>query len=310
MATKAELEKYIARQLWLGKKHHVAMQLVTDKQIAALYRETAGKIANLILQYDAEVLKPAISKVNSERMRILLARLSNKVTRIIEKHGIDSVKMGMKDTVGVLQIYKKGLKQIYHAEIIRSVFEKIRKSTIRAYLTPLDGIELSSRVWDIHQTTLLKIRRHIATSYLQGKYPNQIAQEIKRFLIIPDSDMRTKYWRAFFKENPPGRGVYRSAYKNSQRVLRTESNRAYRMGQAAYAKNRKWIIGVKWMRVAGAVECPECDDYATSDFGLGEGVFPPDSIPVSHPHCLCYLINVPAPYTFNEPKLEKIAVPA
>lgn len=295
MPVDAKILAKVKKSLVLGKKHHVAMRAVTEREILALYKEAAGKVANLgvMLKLQKDFITPVALNATTRKIGRILERLANKATAIIEKHAISSVRAGMKDTTVSLEIFKKGIKRQYHPEILRAPFQRIQQSTIRAYLTPLDGIKLSDRIWDLHQTSLMKMKRAIATGYLEGKFPEQIGAEVRRFLHLPDVDMRKKIWKQFFREHPPGRGVYKSAHKNIERVLRTESNRAYRMGQAAYAKNRKWIKGVKWERVAAAVDCPECDEYASADlYGLGSGVYPPDAIPQSHPHCLCYLINV------------------
>jgi len=71
------------------------------------------------------------------------------------------------------------------------------------------------------------------------------------------------------------------------------------MGHEAYeyALNKSWTNGLQWHRVPGYQECTsgECDDYAFHDEGLGEGVYPPGAIPVSHPLCQCYVTVHPSP---------------
>ncbi len=111
-----------------------------------------------------------------------------------------------------------------------------------------------------------------------------------------EADMRKKYWKKFYKENPPGRGRYKSAYKNMDRLIRTEVTRAYREGTAEYARKKKWVKGIQWHRTSGHGICTsgECDEYEQSDlYGLGDGVYPPDALPISHANCQCYITLVP-----------------
>ena len=80
------------------------------------------------------------------------------------------------------------------------------------------------------------------------------------------------------------------------RLIRTEVTRAYREGTAEYASKKSWVKGVKWHRSAGHGICTsgECDEYEQSDlYGLGDGVYPPSAIPISHANCQCYITIVP-----------------
>lgn len=170
------------------------------------------------------------------------------------------------------------------------------ENAINKILKGIDGITLSDRIWDIHSSTYKDIRKLIANSYRDGEYISTIMKDLRGFLYLPDVDMRTKYWKEFFKEHPPGPGIYKSAYKNMQRLIRTEVTRAYRTAAAEYAKSKTWVKGIQWHRAAGHGECStgECDEYATNDlYGLGAGVYPPDALPISHPQCQCYITIVP-----------------
>jgi len=276
-----------------GRKTHLAYQGVSEKQLWRVYRKAAGKIGTKIMMAETPIQKAKLrALLNSVEGEV--KRLDSKVLSSITTSINKSVKMGLDNSIDRLSVYNGFLPATFSIELTSSVFNSIYHDAVRAlYRRPLDGIELSERVWDIHQTSITKIRRLIAKGFLYGEPQYSIAQQVRRMLLISDSDMRTKKWKEFFKLNPPGRGVYRSAYKNTQRVMRTETNNAFRTAQSEYAKNRSWIIGEKWNRVAGALECGECDTYATQDlYGLGSGVYPGGEIPISHPQCLCFLTDI------------------
>jgi len=84
------------------------------------------------------------------------------------------------------------------------------------------------------------------------------------------------------KAYTPGRGVYRSAYKNAMRLARTEMARAYSEGTIRYGQSKDWIDGWIW-RNGGPAEDIPCQEDGT--------FFPksdPPTIPV-HPNCMCFL---------------------
>ncbi len=276
-----------------GRRASFAFQKVNDKQLWRTYKKAAGKIGTKIMLAETPITK--------SRLRTLLTSVENEIKRLDSKvlstigTSINkSVKMGLDNTIDRLSVYRDFLPATFAIEPTSSVFNSIYHDAVRAlYRRPLDGIELSERVWNVQKTSITQIRKLIAKGYLYGEPSNKIAEQVRRLLLISDSDMRTKKWKAFFEEYPPGRGVYKSAYKNTQRIIRSEINSAFRMAQSEYAAKRSWIIGVKWNRVAGAEEEPECDEYASQDlYNLGSGVYPGGDIPISHPNCLCYLPDI------------------
>ena len=279
-----------------GRKNHIAYQQVGDRQLWKVYKDAATKVSGKIMAAETPItrgqFKTLLASIKSE-----LDRLDNKVLHLINRNINKSVKIGVKDSVDRIKIYKDYIPAVYVIKPTSSVLNSIYHDAVRAlFRRPLDGIALSDRVWDIHVASLTKIRRIIGTGFLYGEPQYKIAQQVRKMLLISDSDMRKKVWKEFFKRYPPGRGVYKSAYQNTRRVMRTEINNAYKLAQSEYAKSRAWILGVKWNRVAGAEDCPECDDYDTQDlYGLGSGVYPGGEIPTSHPNCLCFLTEV-----FNE----------
>jgi len=137
---------------------------------------------------------------------------------------------------------------------------------------------------------LQQIKLFMAEYAISEETASYVYRFIKGFLTLPDVDLRKKEWQDYFENNPPGRGIYRSAWKNTLRVIRTETNIAFRKAQANYAQNESWIKGVRWV-LSGAHPVEDvCDDIATADdYGLGAGVYPADAIPDSgHPQCMCH----------------------
>lgn len=85
-------------------------------------------------------------------------------------------------------------------------------------------------------------------------------------------------------------GVYDRGYQ-AERTARTTINDAFKAGtaQAVIAAGGK---GVRWRLSSSHPGSDVCDGHASHDEGLGMGVWPADSVPASHPNCLCSLLPV------------------
>ena len=276
------------------KSQSTRSKILSDELIKyrTAYKQTTGKIQNLIAIYNentSQNLKTLFRPIEKE-IRILNSKLTKSAQAAIGKASRDAIV----ETKASLSMLSGNLKAGAKIGMTGEVFDKVWKRAVAKIMKGIHGIELSTAIWDLNQASYRGIRRIIAKGYTDGLYVSEIMKNIKGFLYLPDVDMRTTYWKKFFEENPPGRGVYKSAYKNMERLLRTEVTRAYREATAEYASQKKWVKGLKWNRTTGIGECAECDEYANSDmYGLGDGVYPPSAIPISHPNCMCYLTIEP-----------------
>lgn len=159
---------------------------------------------------------------------------------------------------------------------IELVPEAIKEASVYAI-----SHKLSDRVWEISQETEKEIERLVAMGLISGDSCAAVSRDIRHYLIQPET-LRGKIKAAIH----PGRGVYKSAYKNAMRLTRTEMILAYQQGQIEYGKSRDWIKGYIWHRTSSMVECPECD-------ALDGQYFEKSAVPLpSHPQCMCWLEEV------------------
>jgi len=88
--------------------------------------------------------------------------------------------------------------------------------------------------------------------------------------------------------------LYDRQLQRLERIARTESAYAYTETLKRYAKELKYLKGFKWELSKRHKVRDICDIYARADFGLGQGVFPPDKVPrvPAHPNCLCHIIPI------------------
>jgi hypothetical protein len=270
-----------------------------EDKLFSLYNRESKRIANMVMTGDVsfEDLSDITTNLNTVKTRI-----DEKATGIITDAVNRSAKNSMSNVKAQINVFKNILpEEIVDAEIQPEVFNQVWFELVEIMEKSEDGIELSDRIWDINQTAMDQIRIYMMEAMVEGVSFAEIYQQIKSFLLLPDVDMRTKKWREFFKEHPPGRGVYRSAFANIMRVLRTETNRAFRLGIVEYAKNRDWIYGIKFELSAAHSIYDICDEYATQDIdGLGPGIYRPETVPTNpHAHCLCHLRLIPRYDIFN-----------
>ena len=273
---------------------NVSKTIPPENKLEKIYDRTSTRIANIAMTKDATL--GDISNLTNE-MSVIKDRLDKETESIINKEINRNIKAGIESTKAQITVFKDILPRgIVDAEINATVFNQAYMDAYYAMQTLEDGILLSDKIWDITNISLEEIRIYMMEVMLdEDTDMTEVYQQIKSFLKIPDVDLRTKKWRQFFRDHPPGKGVYRSAWKNVLRLLRTETNRAFRLGLIKYAKDRTWVQGIKWELSAAHPEDDICDYIAADDlYGLGAGVYPPDNVPVvPHPHCICYLRLIP-----------------
>ncbi len=283
-----------------SRKAFLELLAQNEAQLRALYRKAANDVARLV--QEASLLStPEGWEVI--RLRNLLSSIEQRIARLGEEtyarilscyqESVAQGFLGAQDQAALWLDQLSGYGTL--ADLPDAAFTSIWAEANRALLTTVDGIELSAKIWNIDQTSLAAMRQFISETMFGQKNPAALYAQMKSFLLMPNVDMRTRYWRDFFAQNPPGRGVYRSAYKNILRVIRTEANRAYRMATQLSAKQLSWVSGLQWMLSPAHPEYDVCDSYANEDgYGLGAGVYPVGGLPDSgHPHCICYVLMVP-----------------
>ena len=258
------------------------------------YIITTGKIQNLIALYESSESTnlSTLFRPIAREMKIL----NNKLTRSAKTMIGSSTRKAVVDTKASLSMLAGNLAGGAKIGMTADVFHRVWKQAVAKIEKGVRGVTLSTNIWDLHQTTYKDIRRMIAAGYTDGLYVSDIMKNIRGFLYLPEADMRKKYWKEFYKKYPPGRGRYKSAYKNMDRLIRTEVTRAYRAATVEYASAKSWVKGFKWHRSAGHGICTsgECDEYEMSDlYGLGIGVYPSSAVPISHPNCQCYITIEP-----------------
>ncbi|HEY6019108.1 MAG TPA: hypothetical protein VIY48_04185 [Candidatus Paceibacterota bacterium] len=299
------LNSRINKLLLQAQASHLKQQVGIERKIKAIYSKADQRLASLSLRGASLGSQSALF----ENMTKIMQSLSDDVTTAIEgaiKQSVRSAVSGSREIVDSIErVATRRLRRTRESiiseasreeEFLRDKIEQIRMSFDEVYPEAVQamrtdsGVELSTKIWDINRMSLQQMKNFIAEYMITQESAGSIYRFVKGFLTLPDVDLRKKEWIEYFKDNPPGRGVYRSAWKNALRVIRTETNRAFRKAQAGFAKGETWVKGVRWVLSGAHPEADVCDDIANADdYGLGPGVYPAEAIPDSgHPQCLCH----------------------
>ena len=161
-----------------------------------------------------------------------------------------------------------------------------------------NGLNLSDRVWRYTNQFKEEIEMGLDLGIRSGRSADEIAKDLQQYLKYPDKLFRrvrdehgvlhlSKKAAAFH----PGKGVYRSSYKNARRLAATETNIAYRTADHLRWQQLDFVVGIKVQlsnnhtvrnskgKLVKLVDI--CDTLA--------GKYPKDFKFVGwHPHCRCF----------------------
>ena len=172
----------------------------------------------------------------------------------------------------------------------KTIFDRVTKRMISQKLftnrpggVARSGISLSRRVWDLRDAHLRRLRAIIAAGIAAGRPATAIASDIKAMTHVGQISTAGR------ASSEPGRGVYKSAYKNALRVARTETNNAYVDAEMEYAKHKGY--SKMWNVSVGHRFSDSCDDLAGRIFGPDEMEDLANLYP-QHPACACFLTTV------------------
>ncbi len=156
----------------------------------------------------------------------------------------------------------------------------------------INGMGLSSNVWNMCKTFKKEMELALSVGMKDGASAAEMSKDVRHLLKYPDKLFRrvkdketgklklSKAAKAFH----PGRGVYRSSYKNALRLTATESNMAYRTADHERWQQMSFVTGIEIEtsnRHKKELVTDICDDLA--------GVYPKNFKFVGwHPFCRCF----------------------
>lgn len=154
------------------------------------------------------------------------------------------------------------------------------------------GLNLSQRIWKYEGQFRQEMEMSIDCFIGQGMSANTMATKIKQYLNEPDKlfrRVRDKRGELVLSKNAkayhPGRGQYRSSYRNAQRLARSEPNIAYRTADHERWLQLDFVVGIEIKLSKNHPEKDICDKLA--------GRYPKNFVFKGwHSDCMCHAISV------------------
>lgn len=280
--------------------------------VRQIYRDAFEEIINLVKGTELEPGKPfsfseyGYSDEVTPILRNMYSRVYQTIRKGVEKewltaneHNDGLVKAVFGDSAIEDNHFARYFKR--NMEAMNAFFER------KTY-----GLNLSQKVWKYTGIYKDELEDALDLAIGEGTGANLLAKKIQQYLNEPDRFYRRfrvkigededgkpiygRVWkrRIYDKEaqsykwiddDPrkyhPGRGVYRSSYRNAQRLARTETNIAYRTADYERWQQLDFVIGIEIKLSNNHPDADICDDL--------KGIYPKDFKWTGwHPNCRCY----------------------
>lgn len=278
------------------ERKHVAQMGARSKAIKRLFDDLAHQASLLGIDVNLESDEefnfkdyPALEK----RIDELVKEVAKKVTKEITDAEEEAWLQANAKNDALVDAVVKG------TGVPKEVVSQWKQPNLNALVAfqarKIAGMGLSRRVWALTKSAKQELELALDIGIGEGKSAAELSRDIRQYLNEPDKLFRrvrdkhgilrlSKAAQAYH----PGRGVYRSSYKNALRLAQTEINMAYRSADHERWGQEPWVIGQRIClsnnhTLNGLPFHDICDDV--------QGVYPKDFKFVGwHPKCRCYKI--------------------
>lgn len=195
-------------------------------------------------------------------------------------------------------------------------FLRNREAMDAFFARKTEGLDLSQKVWKYTSQYKGELEGTLDLAIGEGIPANRLASQIQQYLQDPDRWYRRfrvkvgededgnpiygRIWKRrifdqedgiykWINDDPknyhPGQGVYRSSYRNAQRLARSETNIAYRSADYERWAQLDFVVGVEIKLSNNHPEPDICDQL--------KGIYPKNFKWTGwHPNCRCYMVPV------------------
>lgn len=242
-----------------------------QREIDAIVDEAAIKLAENVKEGGV---------IGGARYDRVFEEFYEKLASIIERRSIQNYRAGEEDVKKLIESY--GAKNNMSLAQILS-YSRSNRAALRAYLDrSVAGMTMSDRVWNVTKQLRSEFEFLVKTGINSGIPAAELSRDIRKFLKEPNrlyrrSDGRLSKAAAQYH---PGRGVYRSSYKNAFRLARTETNMAFRTATFNKYQDLDFVVGIRISLSNNPNHCDFCEAM--------QGDYPKDFLFRGwHPSCRC-----------------------
>lgn len=234
---------------------------------------------------------PKLKTVTEKMILDLAEKIKGSITKVSRDQWLYACKKNDEFLKHIMHVSKlpERLQTKYKDNNI-SKFEKFQNRTI-------NDSNLSKRIWNYAGQLKTELELAIDVAIGDGKSAQELSRDVRKFLVDPDKlfrRVRDKHGNLKLSKAAaayhPGKGKYRSSYKNAMRLARTEINMAYRTAEQLRWEKLDFVVGYE-IRLSnnhtlnGESFVDICDQLA--------GRYPKSFIWKGwHPQCRCHAVPV------------------
>lgn len=272
------LQRILAQDAVLGKTFDNFIKRVTPMLARYQYEGGAVWVKNRLIERS---VNKEIENLQEE-LELLLRENQNWAWELAERKN-DSLVRDYIKSMAITSSVKEGL--FAHNITARDSFIK---RTIK-------GFNPSQRVWRISEQAKIQLEFFLQTGLGEGRSAATLSRDIRQLLRDPDTlfrRVRDKNGNLVpskpMKDFHPGRGRYRSAYKEALRLTSTEINMAYRTADYERWQNMDNVVGFEVKLSSVHPRTDICDHM--------KGRYPKDfKFTGWHPLCICFAVPILIP---------------
>ena len=284
--------------------------------VRAIYNDSLGKIIEIVKGTELEPGLPfSFSEYGyTDEVQPILRNMYSRVYQAI-RTGIQKEWMFASENNDELVKSVFGDSSIEDNHFAR-YFLRNREAMDAFFARKTQGLDLSQKVWKYTSQYKGELEGTLDLAIGEGTPANRLASQIQQYLQDPDRWYRRfrvkigededgkpiygRIWKRrifdqedgiykWINDDPkhyhPGQGVYRSSYRNAQRLARSETNIAYRSADYERWAQLDFVVGVEIKLSNNHPEPDICDQL--------KGIYPKDFKWTGwHPNCRCYMVPV------------------
>lgn len=290
-----------------NKRNMAAVQRAIDELFKELSRE-AALIASVVSVDGSKPFSFDDYPMTKQRVDRLLRDMRNGVQTVV----LDGIDLGWKlgndkNDALVDEYFGVNVSQLSPEQ--RRAYYTNNSEAQAAFKTRREnGLNLSDRVWRYSEQFKDEIEMGIDIGLGDGQDADELSRRLRSYLREPNKlfrRVRDKYGNLQLskaaKAYHPGRGVYRSSYKNARRLAATETNIAYRTSDYDRYQQLDFVVGIRVElsnnhTLNGVPFYDICDELSAplgSNATKGKGCYPKDfKFTGWHPLCRCTTFSI------------------
>lgn len=257
------------------------------------YNKAMKKISVEINKFRFKGTKPFSYKYNKSfgnRLTGIIGEMNREVDSAIKSHMVQGWKTANTKNDVLSAQY---LRQFKRATGQHPSFFNANVGAMRSFVDrSVNGLDLSANIWKQGAASMDMLETYMATGIAAGRSSAKLSRDVRGLLKDPDKTFRRVRGKdgvlrpsKAMKAYKPGRGVYKSPYKNAMRMARTETNMAYRAADHLRYKQMDFVIGIQ-VHLSGSHPKDDMCDYLA-------GKYPKTFKFLGwHPNCYCYQTSI------------------